>query len=642
MKKITQNLSRRTFLKGSIQTSTTLASTASLSFGLTACQNTPSSSLTFQETHKTLDQHHHVPNDYHAKPLISWGDTVIGDSSPFQPEQLNSITQSQRFGFNNDFIAFMPLSDAADATSAHAHVHSNNSTRGLLCVNHEYTSPHMMFSGYATEEAGDTQTLSEHMATEMQACGHSVVEVYLDNNEWKLQQNSHYNRRISLTTPMKLSGPVAGHARLKTSAAPNGIDVLGTVGNCAGGKTPWGTVLIAEEGIGGAFMGDTNTLTEAEKDNFERLAIAGDYSRPWGTFDSRFDINQEPNEANRFGWMVEFNPYDPLSVPHKRTALGRFEHEGTTIVAKPNQPIVAYTGDDDEFQFFYKFVSNEVYQPNQSGHNQHLLDDGILYVAKLHNDGQGEWLPLLHGQQFLTEEHGFHSQADVLIECRRAAQLIGATPMDRPEDIETNPVNDCTYVMLTKNKKRKTTNAGNLRINNKAGHILELVHPGTDGHRDHTALTFEWLTFILGGDPKGESSHQQGFYGTGPEGQTVTENGWFATPDNLAFDKTGNMWVATDGCESFGFHDGLWAVPTAGPYRAMPKHFFGCPQGAELCGPEFTPDGTTLFVAVQHPADTNGSTFDNPMHRWPNFDPSLPPRPSVVAIRRKDGGLVGS
>lgn len=637
--KESKHLSRRNFLKAATTTGVS-ASVATSGALISGCASESQSGLSFSEIPHGLDHNHHVAPGYSAKPLLSWGDHLTRKTD-FKPENLNAAEQAVRFGYNNDFIAFMPLSDDTNA-SREEQYQSNNSRRGLLCVNHEYTQPHLMFGGYTSEEEAEQNTLLEHLHTELMACGHSVVEVFFDDDSWQVNHSSPYNRRITLATPINIEGPAAGNPRLATSVNPEADRVLGTVGNCAGGKTPWGTVLIAEEGFAGVFSGDLDQISETEQDNYRRLAIGEDDARPWGKADPRFDINQELNEANRFGWMVELDPYDPTSTPRKLTSLGRFEHEGTTIVTKPGEPLVAYTGDDDEFQFFYKFVSNGVYDPDAGESNRDLLTKGTLYAAKLNDDGSGQWLPLTHGQPFLTEKFGFSSQADVMIECRRAAKLIGATPMDRPEDIETNPVNDCTYVMLTKNRKRKVQDPGNLRKKNTAGHILEIIHPGREGHRDHSSESFQWVTFLLGGHPRSSSLNDQGFYGTSPSGTSVSESGWFVTPDNLTFDQFGNMWVATDGCEDFHFHDGLWAMPTAGPYRAIPKHFFGCPQGAELCGPEFTPDGTTLFVAIQHPADAEGSLYDNPSHRWPDFNENLPPRPTVLAIRKDDGGIVGS
>lgn len=624
-------INRRQFLRQSLAASSTAAIAST---GLSGCQKTgaqtqalgQNGSLSFQELPHRLDHQHHIPEGYQAQVLLSWGDALdAGENLDFSNP--SAERQAQCFGFNNDFIGFFPL--------------DKNAKRGLLCVNHEYTQPHLMFSGYTSEQAGDQNTLPEHIEIEQQASGHSVVEIALnDQGLWQLIDQSPYNRRISVTTPMSIVGEAAGHKRLQTLADPTGRLVLGTLGNCAGGKTPWGTVLIAEEGIANAFYGNPEQAG-TEADNYSRLNV-GTQDRHWGLHQARFNIDQEPNELNRFGWMIELDPYNPGSQPRKLTGLGRFEHEGTTLVCKPNQKLTAYTGDDDEFQFIYRFVSNDIYQADNQAANRDLLVNGTLYVAKLDNDGSGRWLPMVFGQGPLTPDNGFNSQADVLIECRRAGELLDATKMDRPEDIETNPVNDCTYVMLTKNKKRTEQDPANLRSKNEAGHILELVPPGTDGNRDHTSPTFTWNSFLLGGDPKATDKNKKGHYGWGANAGKVSDSGWFCNPDNLAFDDLGNLWAATDGCEDFGFGDGLWAMATTGPKRALPKHFLTCPSGAELCGPEFSPDGETLFVAVQHPADVDGSNFDNPAHRWPEDGGEKPPRPSILAIRKVGGGRVGS
>ncbi|SDJ97341.1 PhoX family protein [Microbulbifer yueqingensis] len=624
---------RRSLLKG-IGAVAAAGTTATL---LPGCgRRVHSGNLGFAEIPHTLDAQHHLPEGYRADILLRWGDPLTTDAGKFAPTALSAQEQRQRFGYNNDFIAFMPLPGEAGGAAG-------DSTRGLLCVNHEYTQPHLMFPGYDDEYAATRGVSAEHVAIEQEACGHSIVEVEKTAKGWRPVVDSPFNRRITLHTTMDIIGPAAGDPRLQTAADPSGTRVLGTVGNCAGGKTPWGTVLIAEEGFGGAFQGDPGAIADpVERLNHAAFAIAP-HNRNWGDHDRRFDIGIEPREPNRFGWMVEIDPYDPHSRPRKLTSLGRFQHEGFTLVCKPHQPAVAYGGDDDEDQFVYRFVSAENYRPGNDTRNRNLLAAGVLYVARFSDDGTGAWLPLVFGEGPLTPQNGFRNQADVLIDARRAAALVGATPMDRPEDVETNPVNDCTYVMLTKNKSRTAgeTNAANPRPRNVAGHVLEIVPPGEDGNRDHTSNDFRWYTFLLGGNPNAEDPRERGAYGEEVIG-AVSPHGWLANPDNVAFDPGGNMWIATDGCERFGFHDGLWAMATEGEFRAAPRHFFGCPRGAEACGPEFTPDGTTLFISVQHPADGGRSTFDRPMHRWPDYDPALPPRPAVLAIRREDGGVVGS
>ena len=635
------SLTRRNLFKV-IGAATAAASGTSLLASCSEQKNTTATNLGFKEIPHKLDFQHHLPHGYSADLLLRWGDPLDAFTGAFVPERLDAKEQSRRFGYNNDFIAYMPLDPDAAPGEGDKHSLSRNSERGLLCVNHEYTQPHLMFTGY-TEASANRGTSDEHIAVEQQACGHSVVEIEQTADGWQPVLGSPYNRRITLTTAMAIVGAAAGDKRLQTGEDPSGTQVLGTVGNCAGGKTPWGTVLIAEEGFGAAFQGDPdNVADEVEARNHHAFGV-DEGNRNWGDYDRRFDITTEPNEPNRFGWMVEYDPYDPNSKPRKLTGLGRFEHEGFTVVSKPGEPIVAYGGDDDEHQFVYRFVSSGTYQPGNNTHNRELLTEGTLYAGQFNEGGSGTWLPLVFGQGLLTPENGFRNQADVLIDCRRAARLIGATPMDRPEDVETNPVNDCTYVMLTKNKKRATgeENAANPRARNTAGHVLEIVPPGRSGLRDHASNNFRWNTFLLGGNPNAEDPAERGAYGQ-QNPANISAHGWFANPDNVAFDSRGNMWIATDGCESFGFHDGLWAMATEGELRAAPKHFFGCPEGAEICGPEFTPDGETLFIAVQHPADAGDSTYDNPLHRWPDNDPKLPPRPSVLAIRRQDGGSIGS
>ncbi|MGH2403813.1 MAG: PhoX family protein, partial [bacterium] len=337
-------------------------------------------------------------------------------------------------------------------------------------------------------------------------------------------------------------------------------------------------------------------------------------------------------EPNRFGWIIEVDPYDPRSMPVKRTALGRFLHEGAEIVvARSGQP-VAYMGDDARYEYVYKFVAGGRFDPGNRQANMHLLDRGTLYTAKFNEDGTGEWLPLVFGQGPLTAASGFRSQAEVVINARRAADLIGATKMDRPEDVQASPVTGNVYVALTSNDRRTTQQVDkpNPRANNVFGHIIELIEDGGD----HTATRFRWEIFILGGDPS-VAAH-------GAYYQKRTDVSPFGNPDNLAFDRAGRLWVATDGMEgSLKVHDGLFAIETEGGMRGRSRRFLSSPPGGEVTGPAFTPDNRTLFVAIQHPGRTGGATFARPGSRWPDNRPEMPPRGSVVAIYREDGGLIG-
>jgi secreted PhoX family phosphatase len=475
----------------------------------------------------------------------------------------------------------------------------------------------------------------------MAAHGGAVIEIRRDAGKWQVVAGSKYARRIDADTPIEITGPVAGHDRLKTGADPTGRRVLGMLNNCAGGVTPWGTWLSCEENFHGYFWGKIAD-DHPEAKNFKRYGVAGNWYA-WGKWHDRFDVSKEPNEANRFGWIVEIDPFDPTSTPKKRTALGRMKHEGAEGVINRDGRFIVYSGDDERFDYVYKFVSRTAVDLNNAAANRNLLDDGTLYVARYNADGTGEWMPLVHGQGPLTAANGFASQADVLIETRRAADLLGATKMDRPEDVETNPRTNKVYVILTNNTRRKPdqVDAANPRADNKFGHILEMIPP----NGDHAATAFRWEILVKCGDPS--------IAAVGASfSSATTKDGWFGMPDNCAFDVEGRLWIATDGNsdKDTGRSDGLWGLETEGEARATAKLFFRCPAGAELCGPLFTPDLETLFVSVQHPGDDGPkwkafgrpSSFEDPSTRWPDFKPDMPPRPAVVAITRRGGGKIGT
>jgi secreted PhoX family phosphatase len=477
----------------------------------------------------------------------------------------------------------------------------------------------------------------EQAAVEMASQGHTVIEVARTRGAWRLVEDSAYNRRISARSTMTYaSGPAAGHHRLRTHRDPTGTRILGTLNNCAGGVTPWGTVLTAEENLHNYFIGDVSSGAEAAA--WKRYGIDGRGRYVWGRHFDRFNLDREPNEPNRFGWIVEIDPYDPRSTPVKRTALGRFKHECATTAISHDGRIAVYSGDDERMEYVYKFVTARPYDAHSAAANRDLLDEGTLYAARFDAAGRMTWLPLAFGMGPLVPANGFASQADVLIEARRAADLVGATPMDRPEDVEAHPLTGHVYVVMTFNERRQATqvNPANPRAPNRFGHVVEIVPPMRDGRPDHTATECAWDFFVMGGDPANPSHHAR-------YGGAVTENGWIAAPDNVAFDPRGRIWIATDGQDDVaGFADALYVAETSGPARAVTRCFFAAPRGAEVCGPAFTPDGTTLFVSVQHPGDESGSTFDTPSTRWPDFRPDTPPRPAVLAITREDGGVVGS
>lgn len=619
---IDARLSRRGVLGGLAASSTALiagCTTSETVLADSAEAQPQEPAFSFDEITRGLDEAHHVPNGYSAEPVIRWGDPLFDDSPDFDPMAQSEASQLKQFGYNNDFLGVVALPDGADGTQ-----------RVLLCANHEYVSTLLMQPGLAANYP-DSMT-RDACLTEMAAHGGSVVELARGESGWAPVVGSPYNRRITAhKTPMTVTGPAAGSDRLKTQEDPDGRTVAGTMNNCAGGITPWGTYLMAEENFNGNFLGEI-APDHPEATNHDRYGVAGGWYQ-WGRHFDRYDISKEPNEPNRFGWVVEVDPKDPNSTPKKHTALGRFKHEGAESVIAPDGRVVVYMGDDQRFDYVYKFVSAGRFDADNPTGNHSLLEDGTLYVARFDEDGWIEWMPLIFGDGLLTPENGFNSQADVLIETRLAADLLGATPMDRPEDVEPDPRTGKVWVMLTNNNRRTEDeiDAANPRANNRFGHIIEISEP----EGDFTATQSRWEILVRCGDPS--------IAEVGATWNPLTsDQGWYGSPDNCAVDPSGRLWVATDGNPSTGAADGLWAMETTGERRGTSTAFFRAPIGAELCGPRFTDDGETLFVAVQHPGDGEGATFESPTTRWPDFEDDMPPRPSVVAIRKDGGGTIGS
>lgn len=581
------------------------------------------SSLTFEEIAKSTSATHAVAGGYDANLLIRWGDRLTAHAPQFDPRNQTVEGQLQQFGYNNDFLAYMPFP-----------LGSNSSSHGLLCANNEYSSSYLMFPGLPFDDTIASRTTREQVDVELASQGHSVVEVRLVNERWEPVIGSPYNRRITpYDTEMHLTGPAAGHPRMRTGADPEGRTVIGTFANCAGGVTPWGTVLTCEENFDGSFMGEPAASTSGqEKANYARYGVGHRLWYGWGRFYDRFDIGKEPHEPNRFGWVVEYDPYNPQSRPVKHTWLGRFKHESATVALAPDGRVVVYSGDDERFEYIYRYVSNGRYDPHNRAANSALFDDGMLYAARFHEDGSLEWLPLEFGRNGLTPENGFADQGEVLIETRRAADILGATPMDRPEGIAVHPDTAQVYVAMTNNTRREEPNAANPRANNVHGHIVEFLPP----EGDHAAPRFTWRIFLQGGNP--ENPEDNAFYLSQP-----SEHGWISCPDNLAVDPSGHLWICTDGQgETINHNDGLYACDTAGIAAGQTRKFFSGPAGCEITGACFTPDGRSLFLSVQHPGDGEGTTYEAPRSRWPDFREDMPPRPSVLAITKRDGGIIGS
>ncbi|MCE7001032.1 PhoX family phosphatase [Saccharothrix sp. S26] len=570
-----------------------------------------------------------VPEGYRQEVVIRWGDPLFPDAPEFDFDRQTAAAQARQFGYNCDFAALVPL-DPAGRTN-------------LLVTNHEYTGEPFMFRGY--DEANPTR---EQVEIAWAAHGLSVVQVRQARDGRLTTRFSRYNRRITATTPFKITGPAAGSKYLKTSADPTGTRVLGTLNNCAGGVTPWGTILSGEENFN-QYFANADALADPR---LTRYGVTGTATtRKWERFDERFDLAREPNEVNRFGYVVELDPTDPDSTPVKHTALGRFKHECANVRLAADGRVVAYSGDDERFEYIYKFVSTGKVRKGDSKaarrHNMTLLDDGTLYVARFTGDsppaeidgtgrlpsdgrfdGRGEWVPLASGDRSFVP--GMTAE-EVYVFTRSAADKVGATRMDRPEDIQTHPHTGVVYCALSNNVDRgKAGKEGatepNPRVNNKHGQVLEL----TERDGDPLALAFSWNLMLVCGDPASPDTYFAGY-----DKSRVSP---ISSPDNVAFDRHGNLWISSDSAGALhGNNDGLYAVPVSGASRGHLKAFLTVPRGAETCGPVI--GERVVTVCVQHPGEVDGASADNPASHWPDGGDSQP-RPSVVAVWR-EGRRVG-
>ena len=592
----------------------------------------PGSALTFPTVPPNTLDTVVVPNGYDHQVVIRWGDPVLPGAPAFDVDKQTAASQARQFGYNCDHVWFMPFAGQTD--------------RALLVVNHEYTDEQLMFRDYT---GGKDATL-QHVRVAQMAHGLSVVQIERNRGgAWLPSRTpSRFNRRITTDTPMRLTGPAAGSPHLRTKADPTGTRVLGTLNNCAGGTTLWGTILTAEENFNQYFAG-ADGAPEQDKPRLARYGFPTTTYAPssgyrgWEKYDERFNLTKNPNEANRFGYIVEIDPYDPTFVPRKRTALGRFKHEGAHISLTNDGRVVAYMGDDERFDYIYKFVTAKKFAAGRGRkareHNLRLLDEGTLYVAKLTGDsgaeidgsgklpsdgafdGRGEWIPLAsHKESFVPGM----SVEEVFVFTRLAADKVGPTKMDRPEEIERHPHSGAVYVALTNNSARKPEQVDepNPRPSNRHGHILEIL----EKHNDGAAKTFTWSLPIVCGDPEKPDTYYAGY-----DKKAVSP---ISCPDNLGFDAAGNLWIATDG-NALGSNDGFFAVPLQGPERGHVKQFLTVPIGAEACGLCFTPDMRTVFVAVQHPGEVTGATLDKHGSTWPDGDFG---KPSVAAVWRTGPG----
>lgn len=560
-----------------------------------------------------------VPEGYVAEVLAPWGEPigVPGRMPPWREDAGNSAAeQAVQMGMHHDGIHFYPL--------------EGSSTRGLLAMNHEYTDDGLLHTdGLKTWSA-------EKVRKAQAAHGVAVIEVELKDGRWQMVRPSRWARRFTAFAPFTLQGPAAGHALMKTAADPDGRTVLGTLNNCASGMTPWGTYLSGEENW--AFYFDGGEVTDADQKRWG-LPKASGYR--WAEHDERFDARKHPNEFHRFGWVVEIDPYDPTSLPVKRTALGRAAHEGAWVGVTKDGRAVVYSGEDARFEYIYKFVSRDRIAPGGGRANRELLDHGTLYVARFDADGSGRWLPLVHGQGPLTAANGFADPGEVVIKTRQASDRLGATKMDRPEWLAIDQNAREVYCTLTNNSARGApgmpgVDAANPRANNVMGQIIRWKEDG-----DFDATAFRWNHLVLAGDPANAR----------PEAKGNVKGDIFACPDGLTLDARGVLWIQTDAhatqmykgeLERIGSNQMLACDRTSGEIR----RFLTGPVNCEITGATLTPDLRTMFINVQHPGETPSDRSDpaepDKYSRWPSGQAGSRPRSATVVIRRRDGGVIGT
>ena len=547
-----------------------------------------------------------LPEDYEWHVVAKWGDPMWSDGAQFdQTTRGSGASQERAFGDNNDGMSFF-----------------SKGGRNLLAVNNEYVN-RRIFHGNRQSRKPET---ADDVRKGKAGHGISIIEVSQQNGRWSIIKDAALNRRITADTPMEITGPAAGHDLLKTAADPTGRRSLGTWNNCANGQTPWGTYLTCEENFNGYFSTSDDFYEPTPE--MQRYGIGNrDWGYGWAEYDERFDLAKHPNECNRAGYVVEIDPFDPTSTPKKRTALGRFKHENAEVVVAENGHVVVYLGDDERGEFLYRFISKDKYV--EGGDNANLLEQGRLYVARFNDDQTGTWLALT------PETTGMASQAEICIHTRQAASKVSATTMDRPEWVAAHPNRAEVYCCLTNNKHRgRKPNRGgdatpvggpNPRPKNKYGQIVRWRPVGSD----HTATEFNWDLFVLAGNPL---VHQDARKGSA----NITPDNMFNSPDGLSFDTAGNLWIRTDGkTTNKGDYTGMGnnQMLVGNPDTGEIRRFLVGPKQAELTGLVWSPDRKTMFLGIQHPGDKGDGHF-------PDGGDSVP-RSSIIAIRRKDGGVMG-
>jgi secreted PhoX family phosphatase len=634
---------RRNFLKGSIGTAVLASmggfSLEALAAGYVASPSPTNGGISFTGVPANIAPMTDgitVPSGYTAKVFIAWGD-AIGKTGPnahthWDPSTaMTTERQLTTWGSHNDGMHLFPF----PVTGAGG----ISNERGLLVSNHEYVDPGLLNN---TKTYGTDVITQDMVDAQIAAHGVGIVEVRKVAGEFKVQRPSAFARRITGATPCKVSGPAAGHPMLQTAADPAGKTVLGTLNNCAHGYTPWGTYLACEENFNGYFGTTAAKLAAQPRTPHEaRYGVSQNgFGYRWHEADPRFDFRENPNELNRHGWVVEIDPWNPNSTPVKRTALGRFKHEGAWSVVGADNSVAVYLGDDEINDYIYKFVCAKKLNTKNRAANRDMLDSGTLYVARFNADGTGVWLPLVYGQNGLTADNGFNNQGDVVIMCRQAADKVGATKMDRPEWVAVHPTTREVYFTLTNNSGRTVTDAANPRAGNVHGHIIRFNENGGDV----AATGFQWDIFAECGDKLSANPARQG--------NIIGDD--LGSPDGLWFDHDGRLWIQTDqaGDASGNYVNiGGNAMYCADPATRQITRFLTSPVRCEVTGVDTTPDGKTMFVNIQHPGESWSGSFTS-RSTWPDSgingattqsaNGAIKPRSAVVVITKDDGGVIGT
>ena len=590
-----------------------------------------------------------VPPGYTAFVLAPWGTPINSMASAWKDDGTNtSVDQANAMGMHHDGMHYFPI--------------NGSSEDGLLVVNHEYIDQNALHPNGATRDINGNRP-AEEVRKEINAHGVAVVRISKVNGRWQVIENDPLNRRFTTASVMDLAGPMRGTEHVRTRFSTDGTVTRGTNNNCGNGYTPWGTYLTCEENWPEVFVNHSSTVPADQ----ERLGMptsssrygwdtaAGDVSEQDGEF-TRFDVTPTGasatddfrNEASTFGYIVEIDPYDASTRAVKRTALGRFRHEGCWPgLTEAGKPVVFYSGDDAQFEYLYKFVSDALWDDADANPSDRLatgakyMDKGTLYVARFDDNGTGVWLPLTESavaQDGRTLGTIFGDLPQIILNTRGAADAVGATPMDRPEWTSVNPVNGDVYLTLTNNSRRTEANAANPRVPNVNGHVIRW-------HDAEDQTSFTWDIFVFGSDAN-----------AGPEinRSGLTDLNQFASPDGMGFDSRGVLWIQTDNggnAVANVTNDQMLAVipsnlvdaegnqlPITAENQNELRRFFVGPNGSEVTGIAFSPDNTSMFVNIQHPGN------------WPYTDDateaapagvSVRPRASTVVIQKEDGGEIG-